>query len=316
MKLFRIEINITGPIGTVMKGDTLFGQFVWQLARDESLAGPIQSLLANYSSEPFAIFSSAFVSNKNEIALPIPALPSFLLFETKDANQRKQTKKKHWLVYNFANTLQVNQKQCFTDKELIEKWLGKDSKYNSLFTEVERVHNTINRLSGTTGEGRFAPFRRSSHWLVPNLSMTIIAGIQESKLSEQALVTALERIGQFGFGRNASVGMGQFSIEKCEPLEIVQPSKVNAGYALSPFMPVDETPTYSKPFTRFGRHGDELATSAAPFKEPVLLMDEGAVVSYQENVPQFIGRGMNELSHYKETVMQGYSLLLPFFLER
>lgn len=311
MKLFRIDLHMTGPLGTVMKGDTMFGHLVWQLAQDADLAGPVDALLADYDTHPFAVLSSAFPSHEDEIALPVPVLPADLLFGEQRADQRKEQKKKRWLLWNAEKPLQVDADQCLSDKDLMKGWSA-DAAGKGPFVEVERIRNTIHRLTGRTGEGRFAPFRSSARWLAPGLSMSLIAGLDE-RMSEQALVEALKRIGHFGFGRNASVGMGQFTVKQCKALPDM--SDGNAAYALSPFVPVDQVTVFSRPFTRFGRHGNVLATSSHPFKEPVLLMDEAAVLYYESHPPQFTGKGLRGVSRHKPTVMQGFTVLLPFHLK-
>lgn len=313
MKLFCIELRMTGPIGTAMKGDTLFGHLVWQLAQDADLAGPVEELLADYDTRPFAVLSSAFPSHGDEMALPVPTLPADLLFPEQRADQRKEHKKKRWLLYKPGKPLPVSGEGCFSDGALMERWLPDSVRQKSaLSRDVERIRNTIDRRTGRTGEGRFAPFRTSSQWLAPGLSMTLIAGV-DGRLSDRALLEAIRRIGQSGFGRNASVGMGHFTVERCDPLTLPALPEANAGYALSPFVPVEETPIFSRPFTRFGRHGNALATSSHPFKEPVLMMDEGAVLYAPP--PLLTGKGLRGLSRHKQTVMQGYTLLLPFYFK-
>jgi CRISPR-associated protein Csm4 len=73
------------------------------------------------------------------------------------------------------------------------------------------------------------------------------------------------------------------------------------------------------PFTRFGRHGDVLAKSSNPFKNPVIMADEGGIFipkSHESFTKPYIGRAVMNISKAEpRTVMQGYSLYLPVNVE-
>jgi len=72
---------------------------------------------------------------------------------------------------------------------------------------------------------------------------------------------------------------------------------------------------FALPFTRFGKHGAEMVLSGKPFKNPVVMADEGAVFIPKENhVPDkpYIGSAVTDLSLAEPgTVTQGYSIYLP-----
>ncbi len=156
----------------------------------------------------------------------------------------------------------------------------------------------------------------------PGIQLVIFAWIDPQALSLGQLREALSRIGQFGYGRDASTGCGRFGVEAIRQLEPPSADRANACYALSPVLPESGTfrKVYHRPFVRFGRHGDALARSRNPYKNPVLMADEGAVL-----VPKaksafgkpYLGRPVtSDLSlAMPQTVLQGYSLYLPFRLE-
>ena len=61
MKTYEITIKPLSGFGTPLKGDTIFGHICWQAAYNEILFGcSIETLLADYSTNPFLIVSSAY----------------------------------------------------------------------------------------------------------------------------------------------------------------------------------------------------------------------------------------------------------------
>jgi CRISPR-associated protein Csm4 len=61
LKLYEITLKPLSGFGTPLKGDTLFGQFCWQIANDEKLCvRSIDELFSNYHASPFIVISSAF----------------------------------------------------------------------------------------------------------------------------------------------------------------------------------------------------------------------------------------------------------------
>jgi CRISPR-associated protein Csm4 len=96
----------------------------------------------------------------------------------------------------------------------------------------------------------------------------------------------------------------------------------NALYTLAPSVP--EANAYRdclfSPFTRFGKHGDRLATSGIPFKCPILMADEGAVLVPKDGANPgrpYVGRAVRHISKSEpRAVAQGYAPVIPFKLEK
>lgn len=151
-----------------------------------------------------------------------------------------------------------------------------------------------------------------------------MVGIDETMLTIDRLIAGLARIGQSGFGRDASTGLGKFCVLEQQELDLARygAAQPNALYTLAPCVP--EPDAYNDalftPFTRFGRHGDHLATSGKPYKNPVIMLDEGALL-FPADIGQackksYLGTGLNGLSKIQKTaVAQGYSLYIPVTLE-
>ncbi len=345
MKTYEIILKPLSGFGTPLKGDTLFGHICWQAAYDSSLFNdPLDTLLSSYASSPFLVISSAYLvhrdSGKTTRVLKRPDMPLSYLFDAKGPNkreiikERKILKAKKWMVLSSTNRVESLKNADYeSDQDLFRKFINvsvehlqKDSRkkgITALVREFTQPHNTINRLTGTTGEGGFAPFTVEQEAFFPNVELSIFAGISKNIQIEQVR-KALSRMGTTGFGKDASTGLGKFSVTDVSEISLAKlgSEKPNACYTLSPSVPEKEAfrQIYFAPFTRFGRHGDTLAKSANPFKNPVIMADEGAVlVSERMNEileHPYIGTGISNISKAEpKTVMQGYSLYIPVKVE-
>ncbi len=342
LKTYSITIRPESAFGTPLKGDTIFGQFCWQLVEDRELANEdISSLLGAYHESPFAVFSSAWPvisqNHKLRFALPRPNLPPPLMGDPPGVSscaerlkKRKELKAKRWFLVEEDLKAKLSWNYIVDDSKLL-KLLMQSHLDSNLFTQYfhqepkivmfsEQQHNTINRLSGTTGTGMFAPYSFNNLWYMPGTELVIFVAINEEQISIEQVKTGLKRIGTFGFGRDASTGLGRFSIGGIREIKWPQPQNRQSVFTLGPCVP--EKNLYEEimfqPFIRFGRHGAQLLHTGRPFKNPIIMADEGAVLvpkaDYKLN-PPLVGMGVKGLSKaLGDTVSQGYSLALPFEL--
>ena len=333
MKTYCITIEPASPFGTPLKGDTLFGQFCWQAAYDQALLlCPFEQAVEQYPERPFAVFSSAFPALQGGgFALKRPDAPLDLLFNLSGKSKeeiignRKAIKKQKWLVCERQAALANLQACNYLDDQGLTSAAGLDpEEYTAISTVAETGHNSISRLTGTTGPDGFAPFTQRSTFYAPGCKLVLFVGIDETMLSVDNLVAGLARIGQGGFGRDASTGLGKFSVASCTVVDLpaLGAPQPNALYTLAPCVPDTEqyVDALFSPFTRFGRHGDRLATSGKPFKNPVVMADEGALL-FPRSMPDacdrpYLGSAVTGVSKIQSTaVAQGYSLYIPVRLE-
>lgn len=341
MKTYIVTIKPCSGFGTPIKGDTLFGNICWQIAYHEGLwETSLEKLLENYESDPFLVVSSAYPKLKDGFALKKPDLPLDNLFDfvnmeiAERIKKRKEFKQKQWMVVSKnkplsnlkADELYFNEKQLI-DKLSIAKNLELEQKrgkkkVESFIYNYTQSHNTINRLSGTTGEGQFAPYEVNQFVYFPEMELVIFVGLREDIRIEQ-VVAALKCVGETGFGKDASTGLGRFSVENYEETELHSfgSQSPNALYTLAPTVPEKDVfrQIFFTPFTRFGRHGDILARSGNPFKNPVIMADEGAVLIPSDNNifnKLYIGTAVKNVSKCQpNSVVQGYSLYIPVKIE-
>ncbi|MCX7983014.1 MAG: hypothetical protein N2572_08920 [Syntrophales bacterium] len=326
MKLCEIRIKPKSFFGTPFKGDTIFGHFCWQAKYDNSLLKKgLEEWIACYDQRPFAVFSSAwpviYRDGSYYYALKRPDYPLKVLskasFDDKKRfyEERKQILNKRWILVGEDLRIRVTKERMNTDADLAPRG---EKRIRGDFIQP---HNSINRLTMTTGEDTFAPYIKRNHYYHPDLELVVFVLFDEEATDIENINRGLEQIGKVGFGRDASTGLGRFDVLKVVEKPIPKKEGENACYALSPVVPETDlyVGIYFTPFTRFGRHGDVLATSSHPFKAPIIMADEGAVLVPKDHrvwEKPYIGRAITGISKVAEqTVAQGYSIYLPLNVE-
>lgn len=306
MDTYLFPLQPLSAFGTPLAGDTLFGQLCWAI-RERFGEARLTSLLDGYTDgRPFLVVSDAFPGGW----LPRPQLPDVLLGRDADPAQRKAAKQKIWLPAN-GTALPL------TD------WLAQAAALPALQHSV-LTQNTINRLTGTTGSGPFAPRQVSRLELRSQTALDLYCVIDPSRMAANDLTQVLNDVGHTGYGRDASTGLGKFSL--AEPRRCRWPGDGHRhALTLAPCAPapaaLEAGACYYQPLTRFGRHGNLAALSGQPFKRPVLALRTAAFLTFRDGpVPTFHGTGLggvlNPLSSaIPATVHQGYAPLVPLNAE-
>ncbi len=312
MQTYRFTLRPLSALGTPLAGDTLLGQLCWTLRRQ--LGNPaLTSLLDGYTQgRPFAVISDALPNGH----LPLPSLPSGAWRATASMD-RKALKKKRWLpLPRLQEQLSDWQMLALTDSDLGQAVVR------------AQPHNTINRQTGTTGTGMFAPYTMGQTWLAPGTLLDVVVVLDEERLPLVQLSSALAYIGEQGYGRDASIGLGKFEVVgEAASVSWPQPSQgeANAWLTLGPSAPqgLGFCPVRSHwhSVTRFGRHGDVAVQTGQPFKRPVLLAQAGSVFwpEQLDATRHFIGQGLGGAHSpislaMPETIHQGYAPVVPIHL--
>lgn len=323
MTPYRVRIRPLSAFGTRPLGDTLFGQLCWAL-RNRHGGDRLGEALAGYTKgQPYAVVSDALPPGY----WPRPALPGACFDEV--GEDRKAVKKRAWLPAGaFAVPVREWLAHCKTPGEAP----------GAAPASHPQPHNTLNRETGTTGTGQFAPYAMDQWWFdqkpkpageaPPGIRLDIYVVLDEERLSATDLRTLLNDMGAVGFGRDASIGLGKFAVEgDLEPVELPNQPDADAWLTLAPSAPqgggFDPGRSFYQPFTRFGRHGDiGVHLPGGPFKAPVLLAQTGAVLTPRAFAPRlFVGRGLGGDGSLSKTipgtVHQGYApalgIRLPAF---
>ncbi len=308
MQTLTLTLRPLAAFGTPLWGDTLFGQLCW-LLRDLLGEQSLRQLLEGYTDgRPFAVVSDAFPQGY----VPRPSVP-LAWFPQEEEADRKAIKQKTWLPVNtldkpFAEWLAM----CQSDAEVCPVYW------------YTQPHNSINRLTGTTGKGAFAPYTLDRFWYAEEVRLDVHLVFDAERIGQDQLQAAFVHLGQIGFGRDASVGLGKFAVERGEVKALFGSLQPNAVLTLAPCAPqglgLDPESSFYQLFTRFGRHGGQAVHTGKPFKTPILLAKTGAVFSPVTQDTCFVGQGLGgdgQLSKaLPETVHQGYAPVIPIQLPR
>jgi CRISPR-associated protein Csm4 len=321
MQTLRFTLRPRTAFGTPLVGDTLFGQLCWAL-RYRFGEEWLNERLAGYTEgHPFLVVSNAFPQG----FLPLPTVPTSFWNAAIDAD-RKLLKKKRWLaVENLQADFRTWQSLACDDTKSAEAVLQKhgcDKGKPALQKIRAQPHNSINRATVTTDKN-FTPYTQTQYWFPPEMRLDLYAVIDETSLAPQDLGAALVEIGQSGYGRDASIGLGKFIIERDDAFTgLPHVKNANAFLTLAPCAPQGQGFVPERSFyqilTRFGRHGDVAVYSGNPFKRPLLLAKAGSVFSpetlNQDSV--FIGQGLGGVSlSQPDAVAQGYAPVMSIRME-
>ena len=292
MQLYKATIDPISNFSTPIKGDTFFGHICWGVLYNEKrLDLELEKLLDKYKDgKPFLVVSDAFAPGY----FPKPKMPSYMLNE--DPKDKKENRKKVWLT--LEDLQNGNYKNAKKDKEAYIK----DKKETI-------VRNSINYKTFTTDSGKFAPYGVEE---ISLSSKDIYFLVDEEQISSEKIKTIIEFIGDIGYGKDSTVGKGRFVVKNFEKIDI--DFNATTYMALSPFV-IDNTNlkrSFYEPFIRFGKFGGDRAYKNA-FKNFVLLANSGAVLEFKNREKrEFTGNAITNLSKkYRDSVMQGYTILLP-----
>lgn len=329
MKTYSIDLRPESDFATDLSGDCLFGQLCWQFAQDESLAGKISDLLEDYDTKPFLVVSDPVLSFEHKgirefllkrpfnppVEKPFASLP--FAEQKKLFTERKRRKGCKWVIVSEQQKLDPIDANAPVNVEDIVKRYGLNDDWTPEITYFQH-HNSIDRISGTTGtDAAFAPYSQQlTAWPSSN-QLTIFFALSDEN-AIKGLKTALERIGLSGYGADASTGKGRFSVGEIGEINLASlgHKSPDSIYTLGSSLPAPQIyrQICFETMVRFGKHGNHLANSEYPFKQPVLKAAAGAIFKPLEGYwPEkpFVGTSIRELSKFAETVEQGYSLYIP-----
>jgi len=195
--------------------------------------------------------------------LPRPSLPLHRFNEIPDAD-RKAVKKKRWLPReHFSRPLPHWLTYAVAENDIIKQLSENDTKKRinqDLTVKYSQPHNTINRMTGTTGTDEFTPYTMAQHWFAPGLHLDLYIAIDSERLSMEEAGQLLQDVGRMGYGRDASIGLGKFDVKDIVSRDWPAQENANAVMTLAPCAPqgqgFDDQKSWYQPFTRFGRHGD------------------------------------------------------------
>lgn len=308
MQAFKLTIKPETAFGTPLVGDTLFGQICWGIVEQFGETVLEQCLQDYVGQQPFLVVSDAFPSGH----LPLPTLPSEYWLAGAESDVKK-LKKHRWLpVESLSRPVGEWQQLAKTDRVLAD---GAE-----LLNSYMQPHNSLSRASQTTKDGAFAPYESEQFWYADGVLWDIYLLLDTDRLSEAELKTVIANIGSSGYGRDASIGLGKFSVSEWTVSDLFEANRTgNALWTLASCCPqnqgFDAERSFYQVHTRFGRHGNVHAVLGRPFKKPVLMAKTGAVFTGVSE-HDYIGQGVGGVSFsQRQAVHQGYAPVLRIVLD-
>ena len=308
MQAYLLTLSPETAFGTPLVGDTLFGQICWGIAEQYGETR-LEACLQGYTADhPFLVVSDAFPQNH----LPLPTLPSGY-WQQGGETDRKKLKQRQWLPEAaLTESSRDWQKEAKSSSDIAPHLISRHS----------QPHNSLNRQTHTNGAGgQFALHESEQIWYATGHLWQIYLLLDEGRLKKDELQQVLANIGLSGYGRDASVGLGKYSIIGFEPTDLFERHATgNAVFTLANSCPqglgYDAENSYYHTHTRFGRHGNTQATTGQPFKKPLLMAQTGAVFSGASPSKPYVGQGIAGVSKSQlQAVHQGYAPALAFRLE-
>jgi CRISPR-associated protein Csm4 len=318
VQIYEIFIKPKSAFATSLKGDTIFGSLCWHI---ENLGFDLTNFLKDYDKNPFMVISSSFWKSKDKqnYIFKKPDAPDFLLFGDQASEKRKENNRKDFFIHKIGEELKPLASNLKTQEEIFSDIRESDGK--SFISHKNIMHASINRNTFATDQEGFAPFSMEVEFYSENITPIVFVAIDEKRFDKDKLLRVFENLGKVGFGKKASIGYGHFDILTCDESLLFKNLPIENFeylYTLSPLVPADnESIKYCQPFTRFGKHGDILAIKGNPFKKPIIMADEGALLKIDNYNPSspIAGKSINKISdNDPRTVSQGYSLYLPISL--
>lgn len=285
MELLTLKIKPLSAFATLPKGDTVFGQIVAYdfLDKKDTFKDYLQT-------EPKLIVSDMMpYGYVYRPTLPIDCFksPTEIEIDKKDIRKRK---------YISIKNLQ---KGDFYKCEKLDFDL-----------EFSVVKNSINRTTFTTGGDDFAPYSEVETIYFKELWMFVLVDNQ----IKQRVLELIEKIGKYGFGKNASIGKGIFEIEEISnPIENI---KSNYYMSLSPTILQNEKiiDVWYEPFTRFGKFSTGYENNNV-FKRPTLMAQSSAVIKSNFKDLKYFGKSLDNGFSNKPSFLQGFSIALPIIIK-
>ncbi|MBZ4644007.1 MAG: hypothetical protein JG767_1616 [Deferribacteraceae bacterium] len=307
MEYIKATIKPLSPFGTEPMSDTLFGQLVWILS---DMGENISDFLKDYDTNPFLVVSD-FLPNNCGISPKIPV--KYKLEESKEIKLAKILERKK---IKSKNRIYID--SIYKESDLnTEKIINLSENINA-YKNSEIIRCSIDRRTGTTGQG-FDPYSIIEYVYYGEITFSFYFYVSKEEHID-IIKTALEIMGKIGFGKDASLGRGQFNVENYEEVRFSNKGK-NSIYTLGNCALEDlqtEGNEYYEIFTKYGKHGNIRSVEGNPFKNPVVMARQGALfvnISNKLFEKPYIGKALTNLSYYKDTVQQGYSLYVPVSVE-
>ncbi len=285
MNLYKITLKLKSPIVTLLKGDTIWGHYVWGIANHEGDEAVTKFLDECRAGDPPLIVSSAFP--RGTVCKPIP----------------KPAKHKDLSSEEYANIKQ-NKKEKYIAAEMYIIGADKTNVTESPFCENMVTHNSINRFAGTVEEGQL--YAVNELWAKQSEFDLYVLSSYTAERVKKLKQWAFEN----GYGADSSVGKGNIEVLS-SAVKVDTKQTGNTYMALAPFIADNNiTDLHADTFVRTGRIGGAFVSSLSPYKKTVILFDEGAVFSCDKPL-EYVGKLITDVHSDPRICQSGFAPVIP-----
>ena len=305
---YRLTVNLKSPMGTPWQADTIIGHLAWMTWFKEGEKGIKEFLSPFLEGNPPFILSDGFPGD----LLPRP-------HGMKQAGGVKD-------LDSYSKERRVRKAEFLKLSDFEAARLGheiKEEPIPSPWDDIETLHATISRKSNTTTDEAGNLFSTESWCLRREFALNGSQPINVYLYCREGWREKIENLFQDlsleGFGRDKSVGLGQFETLGLEGWEGFNNFKGANGFiALSSFVPHENDPVQGRwAFNiKYGKLG-EGTLSSNPFKKPFLQVKPGAVFFTGGPPKPFYGRVLQGLAPgFPGAIQICHCLAVPFYYHR
>ena len=296
MRWYRIKFKAKSWLSSAWQADTVWGHLCWGLKYLHGEHELTDFIAAYDSSQPPLLISNGFPDDlmpRPVLPLPALALQTNLAVQREQFDRQKQAKKEELLsLEEFNRALNGEMVSPLPKPKLCRR---------------TTLKNQINRITNTTmaEEQSLYPFEEYHC-----NTITIYAKIADG--FEDRARELFDYLSKTGYGKRKSVGYGWLELVEFKSFPgFASPVGANAFISLSNFVPAKRDPTggYWRALIKYGKLGEEYASSANPFKKPLLMLTAGSVF-YDSPVRDYYGRFIAGLTGEHPQVVQ-YGFALP-----
>ncbi|MGC8764836.1 MAG: type III-A CRISPR-associated RAMP protein Csm4 [Brevinematia bacterium] len=149
MKTFIVKLIIRSPLATPLQADTLFGHICWGIVYNKG-EKELEDFLNSYDKNPPLILSNAFPVGLLPKPVLKPAMPQSADSIEGELRKIKIVKKLKKIKY-LPKSYFLDNNFRFSEENL-QQHLSELENCNKFFRIEERMHNIVNRITGTTKE--------------------------------------------------------------------------------------------------------------------------------------------------------------------
>ncbi len=307
MEFIRVSLHLRSAVASAFQADTIFGHLCWAIRYLDGEEALTEFLEWYNIGEPPLLISDGFPGD----LLPRPFIPPAPpLGGNKRAQMQAFDIGKDTIRTQFLSADEFN--RAINGDAVVPE--NKELKTTKNVT----LKNQINRFTGTTGEGGQLFEFEEELWSYregeKTRSIPVSIYLKVEKGFEEQSKRLFQFVAEQGYGKRKSVGYGAIESMEFEPFDgFSLPSEPNGFVSLSGFVPAKTDPTHGfwKVRVKYGKLGEELASSGNPFKKPIVMLTAGSV--FFDNPPrEFYGTLVPKVTLINPEIVQyGFALPIP-----